>query len=178
MGGDERSIFEGLDGKAYLTEEGVVFERSKMSARSRSVEPVHHVPWAAVVGASAAKGYLRVQVAGAAPARIATGDPHTVGIRRGEDDLAAMFVDSVSERAAGASATPIDPPPPERAAAAPSPVAAAVPDHGGLDEVDQALMRTFKVQERFQNIELALVVGACVFVLLVVVVLGVALLLL
>lgn len=97
-------ILDGQDGKVWVNDHRVTFERSKMSAWGRNVSPVYFVPLTAV---SLARGTLRVHVAGRPAPRMSTGDPHAVDLRRGQKEQAVAFAEAVRARCGGDTATPV-----------------------------------------------------------------------
>ena len=125
---DSATVLEGLDGKVFIDDNGLTFERSKMRATGRDVGTVHAVPWSAVRSAAVEKNSLRVDVAGYDRPRLSTGDPNAVDLKRGQREAGDAFVGLINARAAGDAAaavfktaqTPSPPAAPSPAAAAPS----------------------------------------------------------
>ncbi len=129
-------VFDGLDGKVYLDENGLTFERSKMRAAGRGVGTVHAVPWSAVRSAVIEKNSLRVDVAGFDRPRASTGDPNAVDLKRGQHESGQAFADMVNTRAAGPTAQPVfatasAPVAPESMRATPAPAASTQPGSWG-----------------------------------------------
>lgn len=103
---DNATVLDGLDGKVYLDDSGLTFERSKMRSAGRGVGTVHAVPWSAVRSATIEKNSLRVDVAGYDRPRSSTGDPNAVALKRGQQESGAAFVELVNACAAGDAAVP------------------------------------------------------------------------
>lgn len=98
------TVFDGLDGKVYLDEQGLTFERTKFRAAGRGVGLVHAVPWSAIRSAEVTDRSLRVAVAGFTAPQQSVADPHSCDLRRGQGDLAVSFAELVNARAAGPDA--------------------------------------------------------------------------
>lgn len=103
---DSATVLAGLDGKVFLDDDGLTFERTKMRATGRGVGTVHLVPWSAVRSAAVDKNSLRVDVAGYDRPRSSTGDPNAVDLKRGQQESGAAFAELVNARAAGEAAVP------------------------------------------------------------------------
>lgn len=112
-------VLDGLDGKLFVTDTGVRFERSKLSARGRGVAQVIETPWSTISSAEVVKNALRITVAEYQPPKGPTSDPWAVAIRRGRHPEAEAIAELIRSRCAGAAAAPLI------ARAEPSPVVPA-----------------------------------------------------
>lgn len=147
MSAADAVVFDGLDGKVYLNDQGLTFKRTRMRSTGRGVGTVHSVPWSAVRAARVEKNSLRVSVAGYDQPRMSTADPHAVDARRGQVDAAASFADLVNQRAAGSDAQPtfVGAPPP-----AAVPMGPAVPQ-GTTDLYDRKWFQRFEAFAMFTS---------------------------